>query len=82
VTDRIYVSRDCDGLTKLWRHEPLKAEGQTGVFYHGCTVEPLVVVTDATAFPKLGLGQCGPLELPEDKITGDGEPRKPGKGDW
>lgn len=53
MTDSFHVSRDCDGLTKLWRHKPIPAEGQ-----------------------------FGPLELNEDKIVGDGEPRKPGKGEW
>lgn len=82
MTGGLYVSRDHDGLTKLWRHKPIPAEGQFGTFYHGGPVGPMLVIGDATAFPKLGLGQCGPLELPEDKIAGEGEPRKPGKGEW
>ncbi|MDX1968042.1 MAG: hypothetical protein SFV23_12780 [Planctomycetaceae bacterium] len=80
MTDRLYVSRDCDGLTKVWRHEPIPADGPTGTYYHGVTVPPLVVLEDSTAFPSLGLGQCGPIQLNEDLVTGDGEPRKHGKG--
>lgn len=77
----MYASRDCDGLTKLWRHQPVAAEGPTGTYYHGVgTVGPLLVVVDTTAFPELGLGQCCPLNPDMDRVIGDGAPRQGGKG--
>lgn len=80
MTNRLYVSRDCDGLTKLWRHEPVAADGPTGTYYHGLTVPPLIELDDSTAFPDLGLGQCGPIELNLERVTGEGELRQHGRG--
>lgn len=47
---------------------------------HGLTVPPLIELDDSTAFPDLGLGQCGPIELDLDRVTGEGELRQHGKG--
>lgn len=44
----MYASRDCDGLTKLWRHEPVAAEGPTGTYYHGTGQRFVIDNTNST----------------------------------
>lgn len=78
----MYISRDHDGMTKLWRHCPVEATGPHGVYYHGVSAKPLLIIEDSTVFPELGLGQCGPLNLNASEIFGDGEPRKHGKASY
>lgn len=63
MTDGLYVSRDCDGLTKVWRHKPMPAEGPTvqitprGMFVKAKGTTQLDAIRNAVEAAEQGVGE-------------------------